>query len=86
VTRAIFIGGEARHRGLCQEIARGLQLPAQVGDPMVRLGRNSEVDPDCGIDVKSPNPEWTVAIGLSMGPVATGNEAQTGAAAAAAKG
>lgn len=84
VTRAIFIGGEARHRGLCQEIARGLQLPAQVGDPMVRLGRNSEVDPDCGIDVKSPNPEWTVAIGLSMGPVATGNEAQTGAAAAAA--
>jgi len=53
---------------------------------MVRLGRNSEVDPDCGIDVKSPNPEWTVAIGLSMGPVATGNEAQTAAAATAARG
>jgi type IV pilus assembly protein PilM len=69
VNRAIFIGGEARHRGLCQEIARGLQLPAQVGDPMVRLGRNSEVDPDGDIDPKAPNPDWSVALGLSMGPV-----------------
>ena len=85
MTRAIFIGGEARHRGLCQEIARGLQLPAQVGDPMVRLGRNSEINPDCGIDVRSPNPDWSVALGLSMGPVAAGPEAPVGATAAAAK-
>jgi type IV pilus assembly protein PilM len=84
VTRAIFIGGEARHRGLCQEIARGLQLPAQVGDPMVRLGRNSEIDPDCGIDVKAQNPDWSVAIGLSMGPVAAGADAPAGVASGAA--
>jgi type IV pilus assembly protein PilM len=84
VNRAIFIGGEARHRGLCQEIARGLQLPAQVGDPMVRLGRNGEIDPDCGIDLKVPNPDWTVALGLSMGPMVTAAEAPEGAAAAKA--
>ncbi len=66
--RLIFVGGEARQRSLCQHIAREMQLAAQIGDPMVRMARNARLDPDCGLDRRQPQPEWTVAIGLSMGP------------------
>jgi type IV pilus assembly protein PilM len=69
VERLIFIGGEARQRGLCQQIACELGLPAQMGDPMVRMGRVSEVGIESGIDRREPQPGWTVAIGLSLGPV-----------------
>ena len=37
VGRLIFVGGEARHRSLCQNIARQMDLAAQIGDPMVRF-------------------------------------------------
>ncbi|MDB5356167.1 MAG: type pilus assembly protein PilM [Phycisphaerales bacterium] len=67
--RLIFVGGEARHRGLCQSIAREMGLVAQVGDPLVRMGRISETGQECGIDRRVPQPSWAVAIGLSMGPV-----------------
>jgi len=56
-------------RTLCQEIARGLDLAAQVGDPMVRMGRVSTIGPESGIDRRLPQPDWAVSIGLSMGPV-----------------
>ena len=69
VERLIFIGGEARHRTLCQYVARSMQLAAQVGDPMVRMARTSEVGIESGIDRRQPQPGWAVAIGLSMGPV-----------------
>jgi cell division ATPase FtsA len=68
--RLVFIGGEARHRGLCMHIARSLSLAAQVGDPLVRMGRTSDVGVESGIDRRQPQPSWSVAIGLSMGPVA----------------
>jgi len=68
VNRLIFVGGEARHRSLCQHVARQLGLAAQVGDPMVRMGRISEVGIESGIDRRQPQPSWSVAIGLSMGP------------------
>jgi type IV pilus assembly protein PilM len=72
VTRLIFVGGEARQKTLCQQIARQMGLAAQVGDPMVRVAKNSDLPADCGLDVKQPQPGWAVAIGLSMGtaPVA----------------
>lgn len=69
VDRLIFIGGEARQRTLCQAIARGLELAAQVGDPMVRMARVSTIGPESGIDRRLPQPDWAVALGLSMGPV-----------------
>jgi Tfp pilus assembly PilM family ATPase len=75
VERLIFIGGEARQRSLCQHIARGLSLAAQVGDPMVRMGRISEVGVESGLDRRQPQPTWAVAIGLSMGP-ADANQAK----------
>jgi len=71
------IGGEARHRGLCQHVARSMSLAAQVGDPLVRMGRTSDVGVESGIDRRQPQPSWCVAIGLSMGPV--GGEKPAGA-------
>lgn len=69
VDRLIFVGGEARHRALCQHIARELGLAAQLGDPLVRMGRNSDIGIESGIDRRQPQPGWSVAIGLSLGPV-----------------
>jgi Tfp pilus assembly PilM family ATPase len=69
IDRLVFVGGEARHRSLCQQIARQMSLAAQVGDPLVRMGRTAEVGVESGIDRRQPQPSWAVAIGLSMGPV-----------------
>ena len=44
------------------------RLAAQVGDPLVRMSRISEVGIESGIDRRQPQPSWAVAIGLSMGP------------------
>ena len=68
IDRLVFVGGEARHRSLCQQIARQMSLAAQVGDPLVRMGRTSDVGVESGIDRRQPQPSWAVAIGLSMGP------------------
>lgn len=70
VDRLVFVGGEARHRDLCAAVAKKLELAAQVGDPMVRLARTCEIGPESGLDRRLPQPDWAVAIGLSMGPVA----------------
>jgi Tfp pilus assembly PilM family ATPase len=67
--RLVFIGGEARHRNICMFIARSMSLAAQVGDPLVRMGRTSDVGVESGIDRRQPQPNWSVALGLSMGPV-----------------
>jgi type IV pilus assembly protein PilM len=69
IQRLIFVGGEARQRALCQQIAREMSLPAQVGDPLVRMGKTCEVSACSGIDRRQPQPAWAVALGLSMGPV-----------------
>lgn len=67
VDRIIFLGGEARQRGLCQQIAQNLGLAAQLGDPLVRMGKTTEVGPESGIDPRQPQPAWAVALGLTMG-------------------
>lgn len=67
--KLVFVGGEAKQRRLCQHIAREMQLAAQVGDPMVRMGRISEVGIESGIDRRQPQPGWVTAIGLSLGPI-----------------
>jgi Tfp pilus assembly PilM family ATPase len=68
VDRLIFIGGEAKHKSLCQYIEQQMGLAAQVGDPLVRMGRVSNVGLENGIDRRQPQPNWAVAIGLSLGP------------------
>jgi type IV pilus assembly protein PilM len=76
VERLIFVGGEARQKMLCQHIAKEMRLAAQVGDPLVRMNRTSEVGIECGIDRRVPQPAWAVAIGLSMGPATLSEPAQ----------
>jgi type IV pilus assembly protein PilM len=76
VDRLIFIGGEARQRSLCSHIAREMGLAAQVGDPLVRMGRISDVGIESGIDRRQPQPNWAVAIGLSIGPGAASKAAE----------
>lgn len=65
--RLIFVGGEARQRWICQRIAEGLGLTAQVGDPLIRMARLGDVGIESGIDRRQPQPQWTVAVGLSLG-------------------
>ena len=67
IDRIVFVGGEAMQRNLCQRIAKALGIAAQLGDPMVRLGRTSKVTPEKGLDVSVPQPAWAIAIGLSIG-------------------
>lgn len=66
VERAIFVGGQANDRRLCQWIAQRLNVPAQVGDPLVRV-RRSDGPEQGGPDRRSPQPDWAVAVGLSYG-------------------
>lgn len=68
VQRLVFVGGEANQRDMCQRIARGLGIAAQIGDPFTRINKLEEVNIECGIDRRRPQPAWSVAIGLSMGP------------------
>lgn len=79
VDRLVFVGGEARHRSLCQTIAQELGIAAQVGDPLARMGKTTEVGIESGIDRRQQQPNWAVAIGLSLGPA---KSEMTGAEAA----
>ena len=70
IGRLVFVGGEAHQRRVCQQIAMDLSLAAQVGDPMVRMARSSDLPPDSGLDPSRPQPSWAVALGLTMGATA----------------
>lgn len=67
VDRAILFGGEARHRGLCQHIARKIRLQAHVADPLARMGRTGK-ESVRGVDFTTPQPGWTIPFGLSLCP------------------
>ncbi len=68
VERAIFLGGQAMDKRLCQLIAQRLNVPAQIGDPLVRIGNAANSSgSDLGIDRREPQPRWAVAVGLSLG-------------------
>jgi Tfp pilus assembly PilM family ATPase len=68
VERAIFVGGQAFDKPLCQALARRLNLPAQIGDPLVRIKRSKEATDRLNLDWRQPQPAWAVAVGLSLGP------------------
>jgi len=67
IERVIFVGGEARHLALCQQLARMLRLPAQIADPLSLLRRRGD-EPSRGVDLTEPQPGWTVALGLGLCP------------------
>ncbi len=66
VSRAIFLGGEARHIGVCRSIAQALELPGRLGDPLARLVRDEAAVID-GVAMGEPQPGWAVAAGLCAG-------------------
>ncbi len=68
VDRAIFVGGQAYDKRLCQAIAQRLNLPSQIGDPLVRMRRSDGAGVDPKLDWRHPQPAWAVAVGLSLGP------------------
>jgi type IV pilus assembly protein PilM len=70
VERLVFVGGEAHQRALCAGIAREMGIGAQVGDPLARMVRQSEVGIESGIDRRTQQPAWAIAVGLSVGPAA----------------
>ena len=67
VGSVVFVGGEARHRSLCQHIAKSLRLPAKVADPFARLAK-SGAEKTIGLDTTQPQPGWTVPVGLCQCP------------------
>ncbi|MBM4107212.1 MAG: hypothetical protein FJ255_00090 [Phycisphaerae bacterium] len=67
IGRIIFVGGEARNRATCQHIARVLRTQAQIGDPLARVARSGS-EPALGVNLKEPQPGWTVPLGLCLSP------------------
>jgi type IV pilus assembly protein PilM len=67
VERVVFLGGEARHKGLCQQIAKKLRLTARMVDPMARVGRAGS-EPAIGVDLKEPQPAWAAVLGMCLSP------------------
>lgn len=67
IARAVFLGGESLHRGLCQHVARRLRLPAQLADPLASIARTGD-EPAVNVDFSLQQPGWAVPLGLSLLP------------------
>ncbi len=58
----VFCGGEAHDLDACRALAQALDLPAQIGDPLVQVERTPSLAGP--ITLGSSHPEWAVAMGL----------------------
>ncbi len=67
IDRMIFLGGESRNITLCQQIAKHLNLPAQLGDPLTRFETKRALRTP-GLSLGQPQPGWAVACGLCVAP------------------
>ena len=67
INKIVFLGGESRNIKLCQHIARELQLPAQLGDPLKRFEHKRSLRTP-GLALGQPQPGWGVACGLCNAP------------------
>jgi Tfp pilus assembly PilM family ATPase len=72
IGRIVFTGHGATAAGSCRAIARSLQLPAQIGDPLARWDSSttSTHTQDWSLQIR---PQWAIAAGL----VAADDEADT---------
>jgi len=68
VEKLVFIGGESKQTAMCQRVARTLKLPAQLGDPMARIGRAKTAKPPINVDFRQAQPAWAVPLGLCKLP------------------
>jgi type IV pilus assembly protein PilM len=73
VERLVFVGGLAASKYTCQHLSQQLSLPGQIGDPLNRLLRDT---PDPATDGHC----WSIAIGLSLSPLAAATPAKSAAA------
>jgi type IV pilus assembly protein PilM len=66
VDRAIFVGAGSRNTPMCRMIAKRINAPALLGDPMARVKKDGSASV---IDVRPDDvlPGWTVACGLCSG-------------------
>jgi type IV pilus assembly protein PilM len=67
VGRIVFLGGRAKNTAFCQHLARSLQLPAQLGDPLARINPDTLVGTHSDLHASERHCEWAVAFGLSLG-------------------
>lgn len=67
VEKVIFVGGQAKNTVLCQEVARGLGLPAHLGDPVARVAAETRTGKHSDLESGERHCEWAVAFGLSLG-------------------
>ena len=72
IGRIVFTGYGATAAGSCRAIARSLQLPAQIGDPLARWDSSttSTLTQDWSLQIR---PQWAIAAGL----IAADDEADT---------
>ena len=70
IGRVVFLGGQAHDKRFCQCIAERLNLPAQVGNPMVAVRPAGSGGQIGQLDLRRPCPAWAVAFGLSLGAAA----------------
>lgn len=66
LSRLAFLGGEALHRRLCQQIAAGAHLPALMVDPLSRIRPGEDMANPVGWEPSVPQPGLAVALGLSL--------------------
>ena len=68
IDRAIFVGGESRHIGMCQQIAKLLRTSSQIADPLahVKLPRSNQL---VNVDFGFAQPGWVVPYGLCCCPL-----------------
>jgi len=64
IERLIFVSGQAVETAVCAEIARQLDMRAQMGD-CLRAVTHADVF-RCGIDRRNSNVNWATAFGLSL--------------------
>jgi hypothetical protein len=68
IDKLVFIGGESNQKAMCQQVARTLKQPAQLGDPLARIGRTKTAKPPINVDFRRPQPAWAVPLGLCKLP------------------
>jgi len=69
VDRAVFLGGQAHDKQLCQTLAQRLSMPARIGDPLANIAHRDQADGDPRS--AESGPDWAVAVGLSLGALVT---------------
>ena len=66
IEKLVFFGGESRQVATCQKVAEGLQIGAQLGDPLARIDRAALQASQSGLDLTTPQPGWAVPLGLCL--------------------